>query len=133
MSFEDEDTYCDDSTQENTQLEESQALLGEVVKETQEQHDDVTNDFYSDEVEGTPQSCLHHEITDSMKTNRRRRKTQKELFQKNKRKQSRKISEKICYQLKDLVNMNLSMKDTEKLFMCQLTLTNIVPILIQRL
>lgn len=67
MSFEDDDTYCDEMTQQNTQFEESQALIGEVVKETQDQHDDETNDLNSDEVEGTPQSCLHNEKTDSTK------------------------------------------------------------------
>ena len=61
MSFEDDDTSCDEMTQQNTPFEESQPLIGEVVKETQDQHDDETNDLHSDEVEGTPQSCLYHE------------------------------------------------------------------------
>ena len=100
MSFEEEDTSIDELTQRNTPYEDSQPLIGEVVKETQDQHDDETNDLNRDEVEGTPQSCLHHEITDSMKTNQRRRKTQKDLFQKNKRKQSRKISEKNLLSIK---------------------------------
>ena len=95
MSFEEEDTSIDELTQRNTPYEDSQPLIGEVVKETQDQHDDETNDLNRDEVEGTPQSCLHNEETDSMKTNRRRRFNQKELFQKNKRKQSCKLSEKI--------------------------------------
>jgi len=88
MSFSDEDTSIDEMTQRETPYEDSQPLLGEVVKETQDQYDDETNDLHSDEVEGTPE------------INRRRRKTQKDLFQKNKRKQSRKLSEKSLLSIK---------------------------------
>ena len=58
-----DETYCDEMTQESTQLEESQALIGEIVRETLDQHDYETNDLNRDVVEGTPQSCLHNEKT----------------------------------------------------------------------